>query len=116
MNFIGNFMQNHRVKLHQRCEYYIQNYLIIINCTLTPISSTNILSKPTGPRELLTMLAMELAAITVTNKNRHINIPEQKKKKIAIHLFLNIELSSFQIFIKVIFNILFLHIIYQDLL
>ena len=31
---------------------------------LTPTSSTSILSRPTGPRELLTMLAMETAAIT----------------------------------------------------
>ena len=31
---------------------------------LTPISSTNILSKPTGPNELFTMFAMEQAAIT----------------------------------------------------
>jgi hypothetical protein len=31
---------------------------------LTPISSTNILSKPTGPKELLTILAMEAAART----------------------------------------------------
>lgn len=31
---------------------------------LTPISSTNILSKPTGPKELLTMLAIDEAAST----------------------------------------------------
>lgn len=30
----------------------------------SPISSTNILSNPTGPSELLTMLAIEEAAIT----------------------------------------------------
>lgn len=34
----------------------------------SPRSSTNILSKPTGPKELLTMLAMEHAAITVNKK------------------------------------------------
>ena len=34
------------------------------------MSSTSILSSPTGPRELLTMLAMEAAAMTVeTYKN-----------------------------------------------
>lgn len=32
----------------------------------SPMSSTNILSSPTGPRELLTMLAIELAAMTAT--------------------------------------------------
>jgi hypothetical protein len=37
---------------------------------LTPISSTNILSKPTGPRELLTILAMEAAARTTSIKVR----------------------------------------------
>lgn len=37
---------------------------------LTPTSSTNILSSPTGPRELLTMLAMELAAKTAGNKGQ----------------------------------------------
>lgn len=31
---------------------------------LTPISSTNILSKPTGPNELLTIFAIAFAAIT----------------------------------------------------
>lgn len=30
----------------------------------TPISSTNILSNPTGPKELLTILAIEAAART----------------------------------------------------
>lgn len=34
------------------------------NVTQTPMSSTNILSRPTGPRELLTMLAMDAAAMT----------------------------------------------------
>lgn len=38
---------------------------------LTPTSSTIILSSPTGPRELLTMLATELAAITVENLNKY---------------------------------------------
>ena len=32
---------------------------------LTPISSTNILSNPTGPKELLTMFAMAVTAVTV---------------------------------------------------
>lgn len=31
---------------------------------LTPISSTNILSRPTGPRELFTILAIADAAVT----------------------------------------------------
>ena len=31
---------------------------------LTPISSTNILSNPTGPKELLTMFAMAVTAVT----------------------------------------------------
>lgn len=34
------------------------------NMWLTPMSSTNILSRPTGPRELLTMLAIDAAAMT----------------------------------------------------
>lgn len=34
------------------------------NMRLTPMSSTNILSRPTGPRELLTMLAIDAAAMT----------------------------------------------------
>jgi hypothetical protein len=37
-----------------------------INTIHTPISSTNILSRPTGPKELFTILAMEQAAITGT--------------------------------------------------
>ncbi len=37
----------------------------------TPISSTNILSKPSGPNELFTILANDAAAITIENeKNR----------------------------------------------
>ena len=32
--------------------------------TLTPTSSTSILSSPTGPREVLTMLAIDTAAMT----------------------------------------------------
>uniref|UniRef100_A0A1A9VFW5 Uncharacterized protein n=1 Tax=Glossina austeni TaxID=7395 RepID=A0A1A9VFW5_GLOAU len=43
------------------------NFRIVAPSLVTvtsPISSTNILSKPTGPKELLTMLAIELAAIT----------------------------------------------------
>jgi len=40
------------------------------NTIHTPISSTNILSRPTGPNELFTMLAMEQAAITGTKKKR----------------------------------------------
>ena len=36
---------------------------------LTPMSSTSILSKPTGPRELLTMLAIEDAAMTVQERD-----------------------------------------------
>lgn len=40
-----------------------------LNTIHTPISSTNILSRPTGPKELFTILAMEQAAITGT-KNR----------------------------------------------
>lgn len=35
---------------------------------LTPMSSTNILSRPTGPRELLTMLAIDAAAMTAQIK------------------------------------------------
>jgi len=31
----------------------------------SPMSSTSILSRPTGPRDVLTMLAMAVAAITV---------------------------------------------------
>lgn len=31
---------------------------------LTPMSSTSILSKPTGPRELLTMFAIAVTAVT----------------------------------------------------
>lgn len=34
------------------------------NVILTPMSSTNILSRPTGPRELLTMFAIDAAAMT----------------------------------------------------
>uniref|UniRef100_A0A1A9ZZ31 Uncharacterized protein n=1 Tax=Glossina pallidipes TaxID=7398 RepID=A0A1A9ZZ31_GLOPL len=44
------------------------NFRIVAPSLVTvtsPISSTNILSKPTGPKELLTMLAIELAAITI---------------------------------------------------
>lgn len=37
--------------------------------SLTPTSSTSILSSPTGPRELLTILAIELAARTRNLKN-----------------------------------------------
>lgn len=36
----------------------------MLNVKQTPMSSTNILSRPTGPRELLTMLAMDDAAMT----------------------------------------------------
>jgi hypothetical protein len=39
--------------------------LNIIIMKLTPISSTNILSKPTGPKELFTILAIEAAARTI---------------------------------------------------
>lgn len=35
----------------------------------SPMSSTSILSSPTGPNELLTMFAIELAAITEKIKN-----------------------------------------------
>lgn len=38
---------------------------IRLHVILTPMSSTNILSRPTGPRELLTMLAIDAAAMTV---------------------------------------------------
>lgn len=36
----------------------------MLDVTRTPMSSTNILSRPTGPRELLTMLAIAAAAMT----------------------------------------------------
>lgn len=36
----------------------------LMNVRLTPMSSTNILSRPTGPRELFTMLAIDAAAMT----------------------------------------------------
>lgn len=42
------------------CTQYIENK----RQSLTPTSSTSILSRPTGPRELLTMLATDTAAIT----------------------------------------------------
>lgn len=35
-----------------------------VDVILTPMSSTNILSRPTGPRELLTMFAIDAAAMT----------------------------------------------------
>ena len=41
------------------------------NTIHTPISSTSILSRPTGPKELFTILAMEQAAITGTKKEAH---------------------------------------------
>jgi hypothetical protein len=51
-------------------------YVLRVVCALnwtpetihTPISSTNILSRPTGPKELFTMLAIEQAAITEKKK------------------------------------------------
>lgn len=42
--------------------------MILLDVTLTPMSSTNILSRPTGPRELLTMLAMDDAAMTAKQR------------------------------------------------
>lgn len=36
------------------------------------MSSTNILSRPTGPRELLTMLAIDDAAMTVMKRRSHL--------------------------------------------
>ena len=44
----------------------------IIN-SLTPTSSTSILSKPTGPREVLTILATERAAITGKKNGKKIS-------------------------------------------
>src|ERR1700757_5307044 len=41
---------------------------------LTPISSTSILSNPTGPSELLTMLAIDTAAKTIQYKKRDMMI------------------------------------------
>ena len=38
---------------------------------LTPTSSTIILSSPTGPSDVLTTLAIEMAAITATQKSTH---------------------------------------------
>ncbi len=42
----------------------------MLNVTQTPMSSTNILSRPTGPRELLTMLAMDAAAMTAGTRGK----------------------------------------------
>lgn len=39
----------------------------------SPMSSTSILSKPSGPSELFTMLAIELAAITTNEKSIRIS-------------------------------------------
>lgn len=36
----------------------------------SPMSSTSILSKPTGPRELFTMFAIDAAAITIQQNNK----------------------------------------------
>ena len=43
---------------------YSQNISMVTVGKLTPTSSTNILSRPTGPKLLFTMLAMDDAAIT----------------------------------------------------
>jgi len=45
------------------------------------MSSTSILSSPTGPRELLTMLEMAMAAVTVGKKERRRKKKKKKKKK-----------------------------------
>lgn len=42
-----------------------------LGVTQTPMSSTSILSRPTGPRELLTMLAMDAAAMTAKTIKKH---------------------------------------------
>ena len=56
---------------------------------LTPTSSTNILSKPTGPSDDLIMLATDKAAITNGNKNK-----KTKKKKKSL-TFRNREVLGF---------------------
>lgn len=71
-------------------------YKIQLN-TLTPMSSTNILSRPTGPRELLTMLAMDDAAMT-----------EQKKKKTLSHLS---SLTNYLYSIRLLCNNIFCQLI-----
>lgn len=53
------------------------------NVILTPISSTNILSRPTGPSELLTMLAMDAAAITAEAKRK---LTSEREAKSSMHL------------------------------
>lgn len=52
-------------------QYQITEHKLIsfgLSATRTPMSSTNILSRPTGPRELLTMFAMDAAAMTAKSK------------------------------------------------
>ena len=63
---------------------YFQTHAHIIDNQwgiLTPMSSTNILSSPTGPKELLTMLAMEDAAMTVRGK-----LTKKQTNKMATNL------------------------------
>lgn len=57
----------------------------------SPISSTNILSNPTGPKELLTMLAIDDAAMTkskerIAKLRSSIRLPHQKL--FQLHFFL----------------------------
>jgi hypothetical protein len=44
------------------------------------MSSTNILSKPTGPRELFTILAIEAAAMTVNTKKMFLKTQDSKRQ------------------------------------
>lgn len=66
-------------KYKKRSGWFL-NRLIPLKSTLTPISSTSILSKPTGPKELLTILAIEAAASTTHTSQLICQMTRQKKK------------------------------------
>ena len=57
-------IKNTLFKMSDHLKQSIKYIFRILN--VTPMSSTNILSRPTGPSELLTMFAMEDAAMTGT--------------------------------------------------
>lgn len=67
----------------------------------SPTSSTSILSKPTGPRELLTMFAIDDAAITGIEEISNYEFVDMKPRfwKFCIKL----QFSSHEIMLKVMF-------------
>ena len=84
------FKLNKKSRISQKIKKKIALFFVVFQKErLTPISSTSILSNPTGPKEVFTILAIDWAAMTINivikykELGRTVQEIEQEKGKVS---------------------------------